>query len=149
MQRDTTKLRDVEPSQLSLIPDRKRMSRPVSLEHIGVLKSTKQALEYACQLADVMPKEVFPDMGYEKSVWSRICSGEYDLDGREIARFNRVVGNSAYLLYLIHEDGWDLASLRKVQDDKEREILELRQQLADQDRAIRLMVEYTRSGRGT
>jgi plasmid maintenance system antidote protein VapI len=141
-------LRDVEQRQLTLLPERKP-SRPVALEHIGVLKSTKQALEYACQLADVTPKEVCLDMECDKGTWSRICSGEWDIDGRDIPRLNRVLGNSAYLLYLNHVDGWDLASLRKVQDDKDREIVELRQQLADQDRAIRLMVEYTRSGRVT
>jgi len=143
----TTKLRvDAPEEQLSLIPARKP-SRPVNLEHITVLKNTKHALEYACQLADLAPKEIYVDMGCEKSVWSRICGGDLDLDGRDIPRFNRVVGNSAYLLYLMHADGWDLTSLRKVQDDKDREIAELRKHIADQDRAIRLMVEYQK-GRG-
>src|SRR5579859_4587322 len=150
MQRVSTNSRAGENGeQLSLIPDRKIVSRPVSLEHIRILKSTAEALEYACQLAGVKPKEICPHMECDKSTWSRICSGEWDLDGRDIPRLNRVLGNSAYLLYLAHVDGWDLAAIRKQQDDKDREIAELRQQLADQERAIRLMVEYTRSGRST
>jgi hypothetical protein len=142
MQRDSTKLRDVE--QLSLIPDRQIISRPVSLDHIRLLKSTKAALEYACQLADVVPKEVYPHMECDKSTWSRICSGEWDLDGRDIPKFNRVVGNNAYLLYLNHLDGVDLESIRKAQDDKDKRIAELEKQVADQERAIRLVVEAHR-----
>lgn len=141
MQRDSTKLRDVAGEQLSLIPDRKIISRPVSLEHIPMLKSTTQALEYACQLAGTVPKEIYSRMDCDKGTWSRICSGEWDLDGRDIPRLNKVLGNSAYLLYLNHVDGWDLSTLRKVQDDKDREIFELRQQVADRDRAIELFVK--------
>ena len=145
MQRASTKLRDVAAEQLSLIPDRKIISRPVSLEHIPVLKNTAQALEYACQLAGVVPKEICPHMECDKSTWSRICSGEWDLDGRDIPRLNRVLGNSAYLLYLNHLDGWDLTSLHKVQDDKDREIFELRQQVAERDRAIELFVKAAKA----
>lgn len=134
-------MREVAPEQIPLIPDRKIISRPVSLEHIPVLTSTAQALEYACQLAGVVPKEICARMECDKSTWSRICSGEWDLDGRDIPRLNKVLGNSAYLLYLNHADGWDLAAMRKVQDDKDREIFELRQQVADRDRAIELFVK--------
>jgi hypothetical protein len=150
MQRRSTKLQNVEPpDQLTLLPEREPIvSRPVNLDHIGVLSSTAQALEYACQLASVTPKQVYPYMDCDKTVWSRICSGELDLDGRDIPQFNKVIGNSAYLLYLAHVEGWDLTTIRKVRDDKDRRIAELEQKVADQDRAIRLMVEYNRGGRG-
>jgi len=150
MQRHSTLLRSVDPEQLKLLPDRQAIvSRPVNLDHIGVLGNTAQALEYACQLANVTPKQVYPYMDCDKTTWSRICSGEWDLDGRDIPRFNRVVGNSAYLYYLAHLEGWELSSIRKVRDDKDRRIAELEQKVADQDRAIRLMVQYSRRGRET
>lgn len=145
MQRDSTKLREVE-EQLALLPARKP-SRPVSLEHIQILRNTKQALEYACQLADMAPKEIYGDMDCDKTTWSRICSGEWDLDGRDVAKFGRVVNNDAYLLFLNHQAGFDLVSLRKLQDDKDRRIAELEQRLADQDRAIRLMVDFQKGSR--
>src|SRR5262245_7778091 len=109
MQRGSTKLRVDEHQQLPLIPDRKIVSQPINLEHIGVLKNTKQALEYACLLADVVPKEVYTQMGCDKTTWSRICSGERDLDGRSILKFSRVVNNDAYLMHLIHIHGYDLS----------------------------------------
>lgn len=147
MQRDSTKLRHVE--QLTLLPQREIVSKPVNLEHIPLLKSTAEALGYACQLAGVAPKEVFPLMGprWDKTKWSRITSGERDLLGRDIPRFNQVLNNSAYLLYLNHVDGWDLETMRKAGDDKDRRIAELEQRIADQNRAIQLMVQYQK-GKG-
>lgn len=137
-------MRAVEHEQLSLIPDRKIVSRPVDLHQVRVLKSTQAALEYACMLANVVPKEVYPYMEYDKTKWSRIIGGERDLPGRDIPKFNRVVGNNAYLLYLNHLDGIDLDSIRKAQDDKDKRIAELEQTVADQERAIRLVVEAHR-----
>lgn len=145
MQRRSTGLREVE--QLSLIPDRKIVSLPVSLSHIRILTSTKAALDYACQLANVVPKEIYSQMECDKATWSRICSGEWDLDGRDIPKFNRIVGNSAYLRYLDHLDGVDLDSIRPARDNKDRRIAELEQRVADQDRAMRMWVEAQKGGR--
>lgn len=139
MQQGSTKLRDVE--QLSLIPGEKPVSRPVSLDRIYTLTDTRDALLYACELARLVPKQIYGHMGKDKTAWSRIVSGEFDLAGRDIPKFNAVVGNNAYLLYLAHLDGIDLGSIRKTQDDKDRRIAELEQQIADRDRAMRLMVE--------
>jgi hypothetical protein len=148
MQRRATKLPiDASSAQLTLLPER-RTSDPVDLGRIRRLKSTRAALNYACELVGLEPKEIYADIPCDKGVWSRICSGEFDLDGRDIPRFNQVVGNDAYLLYLVHIEGYDLDSLRKQQDDKDRRIAELEKHVADQDRAIRLMVEYNRGGRG-
>ena len=136
-------MRSVE-QQLPLIPEKPILSRPVDLTYIPVLKCTADALDYACRLANVVPKAICPLMECDKTVWSRICSGELDLDGRDIPRFNKVVGNSAYLMYLNYVDGWDLASMRKAQDDKDRRIAQLEQELADRDRAMALWVSAQR-----
>lgn len=129
-------MRDVE--QLPLIPDEKIVSRPVSLDRICVLSDTHEAFEYACELARQVPKKLYTRMSCDKTVWSRIASGELDLDGRDILPFSRVVNNDAYLLYLAHQHGYDLASMRKYEDDKDREIADLRQQVADYERAFQL-----------
>ena len=145
MQRSSTKLRDVE-RQLELIPERKKIiSAPVDISRIPALRDTHKALEYACSLADVTPKEIYPLMDCDKTVWSRICSGEFDLDGRDIPKFNKVIGNSAYLLYLNHVDGWDLPSMRKAQDDKDREIAELKQKLANKDLEVKALIDFHRA----
>lgn len=147
MQRPATKLRDVE--QLSLIPERRPIvSEPVNLQHIPLLKNTADALDYACRLAKVVPKAVYLNMECDKTVWSRICSGELDLDGRDILKFDRTINNDAYLFYLIHQHGYDLAALRKRGDDKDRRIAELEQELADERRLNSKMVDHLRQGGG-
>jgi hypothetical protein len=149
MQRAATKLKDV--AQLALLPESpKIISRPVSFDRIYQLTSTHDALMYACELArksngdPVVPKLIYGEMGRDKTVWSRITSGEFDLDGRDITRFNSVVGNSAYLLYLQHLDGQDLTSIRKTMDDKDREIAHLREQLAAERLRNQTIIEYER-----
>jgi hypothetical protein len=145
MQRSSTKLRDVE--QLTLIPERRPIvSEPVNLQHIPFLKNTADALDYACRLAKVVPKAIYPNMGCDKTVWSRICSGELDLDGRDILTFDRTINNDAYLLFLNHQHGYDLTAMRKRGDDKDRLIEELRQELADERRLNAKMVSHIRGG---
>jgi hypothetical protein len=149
MQRSSTKLRNVaEQEQLDLLSERKKIiSAPVDLARIPGLRNTHKALEYACSLADVAPKEICPLMDCDKTVWSRICSGEFDLDGRDIPKFNKVIGNSAYLLYLNHIDGWDLASMRKAQDDKDRRIAELESKLAAKELEVQTIVNFHKATR--
>lgn len=146
MQRSSTKLRNVADSeQLPLLPEHKTVvSKPVSLDRIYTISDTHEALMYGCELAKLAPKQVYPLMDCDKTVWSRITSGEFDLDGRDVLKFDRAVNNDAYLLYLNHIHGYDLTTLRKVQDDKDRRITELEQKLADRDRLIQLQADLLR-----
>lgn len=147
MQRSATKLSDV--AQLALLPAPPQVvSRPVSLDRITQLTSTHDALMYGCELArksngdPVVPKLIYGEMGCDKTVWSRITTGELDLDGRDIQRFDRVVCNDAYLLYLNHLHGYDLTAMRKTMDDKDRVIADLREQLAVERLKNQHIVEY-------
>jgi len=144
MQRDSTKLRPVDHEQLPLIPEQRAASRPVSVERIYTLADTHEALMYGCELARLAPKQIYGQMGVDKTTWSRITSGEWDLDGRDVLRFGRVVNNDAYLLYLNHIHGYDLNSLRKVQDDQERRINELERENRDLRRAMSLWADAQR-----
>lgn len=146
MQRVSTKLSTGE--QLPLIPGPKVVSRPVSLDRIYQLTDTHDALMYGCELAKMVPKQAYTAMGIDKTTWSRICGGEWDLDGRDILQFDRVVGNDAYLLYVNHLHGYDLASMRKTMDDKDRRIAELEQQIAERDKRIETIIEYERQKEG-
>lgn len=150
----STKVRSVVDAehhgQLSLLPDKKVISKAPSLDHIPLLKNHRAALEYACQLADVEPKEVCGLMvsagaKYDKTKWSRILSGQRTLPSSDVTKFNRVIGNNAYLLYLNHLDGIDLLSIRKTGDDKDRRIAELEQAVADRDRALSLVLDAQRN----
>jgi hypothetical protein len=146
MQRPATKLSDVE--QLALIPEPKVVSKPVSVERICTLSDTHEALMYACELARLAPKQIYSEMGCDKTVWSRICSGELDLDGRDIQKLSRAVRNDAYLLFLNHQAGYDLHAMRKTMDDKDKEIADLRAQLAAEKLRNETIIEYERQKEG-
>lgn len=146
MQQDSTKLRRVE-EQIPLIPPAAPQSRPVSIDRIYTLTDTHEALLYACELARRPAKQLYGEMGVDKTTWSRIVGGEWDLPGRNIHRFNRAVGNNAYLQYLMHQDEIDLTSVRRVQDDQERRIAELEGENRELRTAIRLWAEAQR-GKG-
>lgn len=134
--------------QLSLIPERRQIvSAAPDLGHIRLLKDTSDALDYACRLANVVPKEICANMECDKTVWSRICSGELDLDGRDIWKFDRTVNNDAYLLFLNHQHGYDLASMRMARDEKDRRIAELEQENRDLRRVFALKSELERGGK--
>src|SRR5690606_35428549 len=143
MQRSATKLKDV--AQLALLPEPpKVVSRPVSFDRIYTLDSTHEALLYGCELARLAPKQIYGEMKKDKTVWSRITSGEFDLDGRDIKQFDTVVQNDAYLLYLNHLHGYDLAAMRKTMDDKDRVMADLQEQLAAERLKNQTIVEYER-----
>jgi len=135
-------LRTVESEQLSLIPNDAIAGRPASLDRIYTLSDTHEALMYGCELARRPAKQLYGEMEVDKTTWSRIVNGEWDLSGRNILRFSRAVRNDAYLLYLNHVHGYDLTSLQKVQDDNERRIAELEKAVAERDRTIQLLVGY-------
>lgn len=147
MQRSATKLKYV--AQLALLPEPpKVVSRPVSLDRIYTLDNTHEALLYGCELARLVPKQIYGEMGCDKTVWSRIASGEFDLDGRDIKQFSSVVQNDAYLLYLNHLHGYDLAAMRKTMDDKDRRIAELEAQVAAAEQKYQTVLEYERQKEG-
>lgn len=146
MQRSATKLKvDAAAEQLSLliIPG-KKTSRPVSFDRIYALETTIDAINYGCELAGVATKAIYGDMDIDKTVWSRICAGEWDLDGRDIQKFNKVVGNNAYLMFLNHQEGIDLHSIRRTMDDKDREIHQLRKELAEERHDKEVIARFVR-----
>lgn len=122
-------------------------SRPVSFDRLYTLTDTHEALVYACELARLQPKQVAPLVGVDKTVWSRICSGEFDLDGRDVRPFCAAVNNDAYLMYLNHVQGYDLATLRKQQTPLEKENEDLRQENHDLRRLLALKYDVQKEGR--
>jgi hypothetical protein len=147
MQQGATKLKVAE--QLMLLPTTASVaSRPVSFDRIYTLESTHDALLYGCELARLVPKQIYGHMDCDKTVWSRITSGELDLDGRDIRKFNTVVNNDAYLLYLNHIHGYDLHALRKTLDDKDRRISDIEAQLAAERLKNQTILDYERQKEG-
>jgi len=103
------------------------------------------AWNYAQDFAVLEDKQVYVDLGIDASHYSKIRSGKASPPGDE--RFDcylDLVRNEIPLIWWVEKRGYDFLSLRKHRDDKDRRIAELEQRLADQDRAIRLLVEAQR-----
>lgn len=97
-------------------------------------------------LADLEPKQVYGPLGKDKATWSRIENGDMSFPVDDLGRFCEIVGNDSLLLWLNHAAGWDIASMRKTMDDKDRQIFELTKLVAERDRALEIAAQLV-SGR--
>jgi hypothetical protein len=145
MQQRATRIQ-VDAAQLQLLAPAPEPSSPPDLDYLMILPSVGDAVDYAAKLARKVPKQLYAAMDRDKTVWSRICSGELPLPADEIDKFCKVVGNDALSLYVAHRSGWDIKAMRKTMDCQQREIFELRRQLAEKDRALEIATQLV-SGR--
>lgn len=144
MQRTSTRSDDVE--QLDLLPARKASGAP-DLAYLATLPDFRRAIRYSLSLADMEPKQVYEPLGKDKATWSRIEHGDMGFPADLIVPFQRVVGNRAAILWLNHASGFDLASIRLRQDDKDRRIFDLERQLEDERQKNRIISEFVRETR--
>lgn len=144
--RHSTLSADVE--QLSLIPHAvKKPSAPVDHDYLCTLGSSRRALRYAMSLRDLEPKQVYDELKIDKSTWSKIENGIMSFPIDELKAFNAIVGNDALLLWHVNNNGYDMQSMRRLQDDKDREIGLLKAELEEERRekqALYTVLERTR-----
>jgi len=142
-QRRSTKSAAVE--QLALLPAKKPCPPP-DLAYVASLPNFRRALRYAISLADLEPKQVYGPLDKDKATWSRIENGDMSFPADDLMHFCEVVGNDAVLLWLMCSAGYDLTSIRKAQDDKDKRIAELEAKLAEKDYALEIAAQLV-SGR--
>lgn len=140
-QQRSTKSATVE--QLSLLPTRKACPPP-DLAYVEALPNFRRALRYAMSLADLEPKQVYGPLGKDKATWSRIENGDMSFPADDLLHFCEIVGNDAVLMWLNCSAGYDLASMRKAQDDKDKRIAELESQLAEERREKDIIARFVR-----
>lgn len=135
--------------QLELLPQRAEPHReemtPEMIRSIRRRPTFLAAWNYAQDFAALEDKQVYVDLGIDASHYSKIRSGKASPPADE--RFDRyldLVRNEIPLIWWVEKRGYDFLSLRKHQDDKDRRIAEQDQQIIDQDRTIRLLVEALR-----
>lgn len=141
MQRTTTKSNTVE--QLALLPPRAEPKEP-DLAYLASLPNFRRAVRYSMSLADLEPKQIYGPLGKDKSTWSRIESGDMGFPADLILPFQAITNNDAPLLWLVHAAGYDVTSLRRRQDDKDKEIERLREQLAAERAEKEIIAKFVR-----
>jgi hypothetical protein len=130
-QHQSTKSRGVE--QLTLLPVGRSGSAAPDIAYLLALPTLRRAIRYSMSLADVEPKQIYDPLGKDKAVWSRIENGDMSFPADDLLKFCSLVGNDAALLWLAYHAGYDIASMKKRQDDKDRRIAELEAKLAESE----------------
>ena len=128
MDTQRTSTKSVHVEQLQLLPQRAPAKAP-DLAYLLSLPNLRRVVRYSMSLADLEPKQVYEPLGKDKATWSRIEGGDMGFPADLIMPFQAITKNSALILWLAHQDGWDVTSMRKRQDDKDKRIAELEQQL--------------------
>lgn len=116
-----------------------QISLPVEVRPEEVMR--KRTLGDAIELcADLSmfdsDKKLIDELGGDKGQFSRWKSGQEGIVWAKFVKLMDVCGNDAPLLWMLHQRGYDLYSLRRQETELERELRATREELA-QERAER------------
>ena len=98
-------------TQLDFLAVRKPC-RPVEKAYVLSLPSFRRAIRYSLSLADLEPKQVYEPLDMDKATWSRIENGQQAFPPEKLKQLRELVGNDAALIWLAHDNGYDLVPLR-------------------------------------
>lgn len=101
---------------------------PVKVEPAEVARkqSLGAAIELCAELAGFgLDKELQQSLGVDKAQFSRWQSGAEGIVWPKFVKLMDTCGNDAPLLWMLHQRGYDLDSVRKMQTELERRISEL------------------------
>jgi len=100
--------------------------------------SLGSAISLCAEAAGLEPKSIQSDLKLDKAQWSRWESGQEGILWPKLVAVMDRCGNDAPLLWMLHQRGYDIASLRKRETEVERELRQVREQLAQEqaERAV-------------
>lgn len=101
-------------------------------------------MRYAISLADLEPKQVYVPLKKDKATWSRIENGDMSFPADDLIAFCDVVGNDAVVLWLDHSRGYDIALMRKLQDDKDKLIQDLKAELRKSEEEKQIIARFVK-----
>jgi hypothetical protein len=121
-----------------------QLSLPMKLNFDEVIR--KQSLGAALEMcADVagfqFDKTLQRELGVDKAQFSRWQSGGEGVVWPKFAKLMDVCGNDAPLLWMVHQRGYDLASLRRLESETERELRVAREQLEAERVKVRVLTD--------
>lgn len=133
--------------QIALIPEKGPHVEPVTAELIARIRrrpTLLRAIHLAIELSELEAKRIYGRSGMDKAAYSRMCDGKAWLPQDErFIRFCETLQTDIPLIWLAEARGYDWTTIRKRHSsDLERENSELKQKVADQDRAISLLISH-------
>lgn len=81
-----------------------------------------------------MEKELHIPLGIDAGTWSRMRSGTAGYQWKHLDGLCDLIGSDAPVLWMLHQRGYDLHSLRKRETETERELREARERIAELER---------------
>jgi hypothetical protein len=110
----------------------------VSAVEIARKRTFGDAIGLSAEIAGYdLDKQASADIAMDKGQWSRIQSGQEGIKWEKLVRFLDAMGNDIPLLWMLHQRGYDLHSVRKLESEVERHNRELREENAALRRALR------------
>lgn len=101
-----------------------------SPEEISRKQYWSQAISLCAELAGFnLDKQAHADIGIDKARWSRIKAGTEGIKWDQLEAFMDQMGNDAPLMWMLHQRGYDLHSLKKRKTEYERRIEQLQAEL--------------------
>ncbi|MFD0738276.1 hypothetical protein ACFQZQ_03095 [Lysobacter koreensis] len=78
-----------------------------------------------------LAKEMHVPLGIDAGTWSRMQAGEAGYRWKQISAICDLIGSDAPILWMLHQRGYDLHSLRKRETETEKQLREAREQIAE------------------
>ena len=99
-----------------------QLAIPVDIEprEIARKPSLAAAIELCAEVGGKEPKRVQMDLRFDKGQWSRWTSGCEGVVWPRLAALMDYCGNDAPVLWQLHQRGYDLHSLRRLETETER-----------------------------
>ena len=100
----------------------------VTPTQIGMERSLGAAIELCAKAAGLEPKQVQDAVKADKAQWSRWASGSEGIVWPKFTALMDACGNDAPLLWMAHNRGWDLHSMRRVENELQRQVRMLQEE---------------------
>lgn len=110
-----------------------QLSIPVKIrpEEVERKPSLGAAIELCAELAGyALDKELQRELLVDKAQFSRWTSGQEGIVWPKFVRLMDVCGNDAPLFWMLHQRGYDLHSIRKLESETEKQNRQLREENA-------------------
>lgn len=109
-----------------------QISLPIEVapHEIARKSSLGGAIELCAEIGGKEPKELQAELKLDKAQWSRWVSGQEGVIWPKFVAVMDACGNDSPLLWMLHDRGYDLHSIRKTESETERENRLLREENA-------------------
>ncbi len=110
---------------------------PIPPEEIARKRTLGASIELCMEYGGKDDTAVRMDLKVDKAQLSRWKSGAEGIVWPKLSALQAYCGNEAPVLWMLHQSGWDLHSLRRIESETERENRLLREEVIALRRALR------------